>query len=126
MLIAGELVLWSAIGMGVLLITFVIAIASALVRAKDVDCTCFGLLYKEKVSRVTLVRDLVLLTITILVALWDRAPIALGDAFVDVGFPGAYVGFVLLLGFSAISGMLLISTARESMRQRHFARSLRS
>lgn len=49
----------------ILLVSFILAITIALARRQNLDCSCFGLLYRERVNRGILLRDGVLLAMSI-------------------------------------------------------------
>ena len=52
--------------------SFVIAMVTAIARKQHVECTCFGLLYREKVGWSTVLRDAVLAALA--VAVWLLPP----------------------------------------------------
>ncbi|MBI4312789.1 MAG: DoxX family membrane protein, partial [Chloroflexi bacterium] len=56
----GILPRFAALSSLALLASFVIAMTTAVRRGQNLDCGCFGLLYREKVGPPTIARDLVL------------------------------------------------------------------
>lgn len=68
------------IGTGValfLLGTFLVAAAAAMARGLDLTCSCFGLLYRERVGWPTLTRDALLAGLVLAVLLFDSGRFAI-------------------------------------------------
>ncbi|HEX6506145.1 MAG TPA: MauE/DoxX family redox-associated membrane protein, partial [Chloroflexota bacterium] len=64
---------WGALGAGVLLLAFISGIARSMVRGETPDCHCFGQIHSEPAGWRTLLRNVVLLTITALVVSQGRS-----------------------------------------------------
>lgn len=62
-----------------LVLMFVVASAKVLIKKQKIECGCFGLLYRETISKATLVRDSILLMACISVAYWGTELPTLGS-----------------------------------------------
>lgn len=65
---------WAAVGAAVLLITFIVGIANALIQGRRPDCGCFGALKPAPIGASTVARNGVLLVLAGLVAGWGPGP----------------------------------------------------
>jgi uncharacterized membrane protein YphA (DoxX/SURF4 family) len=73
----GLLTPWAGAAALAMLTSFLIAMVVAILQKRHVECTCFGLLYREKVGWNTVARDLVLAGLAVLVVLLPgRSPLA--------------------------------------------------
>jgi putative oxidoreductase len=76
-LVAGILVRPGAVILCGLLVFFVGAMASALLRGLTIDCGCFGSVYSTPVSWTRIGEDLVLLLLGLHAAVWERSWLSL-------------------------------------------------
>ena len=60
---------WGSLTVGLLLVAFMVTVGTAMARKQNLSCSCFGLLYREKVGWHTLYRDAILLGMAALVFL---------------------------------------------------------
>ena len=70
LLLSEFLVTWGALAAIGMLVTFMIAVGSAMVRGLNLSCSCFGILYRERVGWPTQIRDSVLLAMAVYV-IWQ-------------------------------------------------------
>lgn len=68
-LLAGVMVRAAAIGLGTLLVTFIVAVAANIIRGLELPCGCFGLRHNRTVGWGLLVEDLALLAMTLILVL---------------------------------------------------------
>jgi uncharacterized membrane protein YphA (DoxX/SURF4 family) len=66
-LIVGVVTALTAFTVAVLCMIFLIASASAMIRRLNINCGCFGMLYREPVGRQVIVRDSILLALSLYV-----------------------------------------------------------
>jgi len=76
-----------------MLLSFMVGIAVALHRQLNLQCGCFGLLYREKVGPRTLARDGVLLLLSIEVLVFDQGRFALSAVVSELDQPANVVAF---------------------------------
>jgi hypothetical protein len=103
-LLLGILTSTSALSIAVLSLVFFLASISAIVRRLNIECGCFGLLYREKIGAPALLRELLLFGLAIFI--WqfeaDRIGIdSLATANFDVSFIATLVILVLVASLSA-------------------------
>jgi hypothetical protein len=80
---------WGALVALVLLTSFMTAVAIAMYRKQDLTCTCFGLLYRERVGWNTQTRDGILWLLAAAVFLGPATP-----TFGDLVTSGSLLGYV--------------------------------
>lgn len=103
-----------------LLLTFAVAVASALARGINTNCDCFGLLYRERLRRSTLLRDAALAGMAIVVLAAGRGRFSLqhrnGDAELLVWF--------VMASAYAVPAYLFWMLARHRLFTRYRGRSM--
>ena len=70
MLLTGWYSRFGALLVMAMTVSFIIAATIALVRHQNIACSCFGLLYRERISVFTLIRDFIILGISLFVFLF--------------------------------------------------------
>ncbi len=101
-----------------LLATFMIAVGSAMIRRLSLDCTCFGLLYREKVGWHTQIRDLIMILLAAYALLFGDTTYSLSSMLSDPdGSAPALTAIVLTFAasswISALSLRLHLRTTRS-------------
>ena len=96
------------------LLSFVIAAGIVIRRGTHLDCGCFGLLYRERIGRVTVARDVVLLLLAVDMLLLDNGRFALTAIMKGIQEPvNALVLFLVLLSFIATLGIIAFGYRRR-------------
>jgi len=112
--------IWLATGLVIVLVFgFMLAISVAISRGLDLNCECFGLLYRERVGPPTLARDAVLLVFAFLVLLFDNGRFSLATSINNVPNTPDVVALMLALSFFSVScalGWLAIRRTRHVSR----------
>ena len=67
MLLTGVYAGWAALLVVGMLVSFMIAVGIAMGRKLNLNCSCFGLLYRERVGWSTQIRDGILLAMALLI-----------------------------------------------------------
>ena len=67
MLLTGAYAVWAALLVVGMLVSFMIAVGIAMVRKLNLNCSCFGLLYRERVGWSTQIRDGILLVMALII-----------------------------------------------------------
>ncbi len=95
---------YAAVAALLLLAGFSVAVARTLVRGDQVDCNCFGALGEDRVSRWTLVRDLVLMVPAafLVVVSWSEAGPSAVAWIGNLSGTGAVAGLALAAGLAAL------------------------
>ena len=98
-LFLGWQVRWGAFTILLMLLSFAVAVSIVMVRGQNLSCSCFGLLYQERVGWHTLVRDVMLIVLGSLVFVVEDGSFSIiksiNDGFTPVMI--IYVTFVSLL-----------------------------
>lgn len=106
---------------GVLLAGFSVAVVANLVRGREIDCGCYGVVAERRITWLTVVRNAVLIAMAAVVAAVAPTGLSL-DALLGAS-GGATVGdlaaFALFMG--AVVGVLGASVAQEAIRLRRLA-----
>jgi len=92
----------------VLLLSFMIAVASAMLRHLDLDCSCFGLLYRERIGWSVLARDGILAGLALGALLVESGRFALPTVVRALHRPSDILAFALTLAVAAASLSVLI------------------
>ena len=66
---------------------FMLAIGVAMIRRQNLNCSCFGLLYRERVGWGTQIRDGILVILAAFLAVTDDATLALHSLSQDHSLP---------------------------------------
>ena len=72
LLLTGFYPTWASLVVSAMLLIFMIAVGIAMARRLSLSCSCFGLLYRERVGWSTQVRDVVLLALAVFVLSGDH------------------------------------------------------
>jgi uncharacterized membrane protein YphA (DoxX/SURF4 family) len=120
--------IWLAAGLVIVLVLgFMLAISVAISRGLDLNCQCFGLLYRERVGLSTLARDAVLLVSAVVVLLFDDGRFSLLASVSNLPNTPDLVAFVLALSsFSTSCFLGLLSFRRSRHISRYKSSGLRS
>jgi|SRR3990172_2402467 len=97
-----------------LMASFLVALLSALWRKLNVSCPCFGLLYRREVGPKTLLRDLVLLMMSLSIVVWGELPQGLLQALSSSATKPASLAIVMATLVSLIGSMYLSFLALRS------------
>lgn len=102
---------WTTVGAGlalILLTSFLVAVAAAMKRGLDVTCSCFGLLYRERVGWRTLIRDAVLATLALIVLLFDNSRFTVPTALQSLDRPPDAIALAVTVILSTASVILAL------------------
>jgi uncharacterized membrane protein YphA (DoxX/SURF4 family) len=95
LLFSGLFVRSAALVLAALLIAFMVAVAIAIKRGDHLECSCFGLLYREPIGRSTLVRDGILLGLILIVLMVDDGSLTFLALLSDISNPLSALAVVL-------------------------------
>ena len=98
---------WAAGAAVVLLVAFMIAVGLAMLRGFDLSCSCFGLLYRERVGWGTQVRDGVLLLMALFVFSQGDSSPSVAQMVAEPGLAAHAVGLGATV--AAVAGSLLVT-----------------
>ena len=90
-LLFGFLIHLSALAALAMVASFMIAALWAIARRLNLTCSCFGLLYRERIGLSTVVRDIVMAACCIVIVLFDHGEFAMFRLIVD---PAEFVEIV--------------------------------
>ncbi len=108
-LLSGELARWGAALAAALLLLFIGLVANNIRRKIDIECGCFGLLWRERTGPPTIVRDAILLAAALTVAI-GGAGVTVRDAFAEPrGFRGAIPVALLAVVVMGSCGIALMA-----------------
>ncbi len=116
LLLTGFYANWAALAVAIMLVSFMIAVGVAMVRKFNLSCSCFGLLYRERVGWSTQIRDGVLLVMAVFILIADAREVTLADMLAEPGRLSYAVGLTftaLALGLGLIVAFLSIRLARQ-------------
>ena len=103
----------------VMLLTFMAAVGMVMRRGEHLNCSCFGLLYRERVGWPTQLRDGVLLLMALLIFLADDGSLTLSGLLTDVDIPSYAVALAGSLAVFVLSvGVVIVSFAAGRARKR--------
>ncbi len=114
-LILGYYTSWAAVIAALMLMSFITAVSLAILRRQALECSCFGLLYRERVGWVTLARDVLLLGLALILALWGSGSPTVSDLVSNLSHAGyvmALAAVTMVLGFSVLVAYLYFRDAR--------------
>lgn len=92
---------WAALGAMALLIAFIAGIGNALIQGRRPDCGCFGALRPTPIGISTLVRNVALLVVAGLVAIWGPGP-SVDGWLVSRNTASLVTLAILILGVAAV------------------------
>jgi len=103
LLFSGIAVQVALIGVVTLLASFMLVTIMSIRRGLSLHCDCFGLLFRERVGRATLIRDLVLFAVALAVLAFDEPTFTMVELVNDSTEPSS-------LGWAAITiSMFIVS-----------------
>jgi putative oxidoreductase len=106
---------FAALTVAAVMATFLFAVASAMHRRLDVDCDCFGLLYQERTGYPTLARDVVLLSIAMLLVGFPNDSLSLSKCLDNPGYLNHAIALSLTafaFSLSSVLGGLAVKRVR--------------
>lgn len=107
-LLLGGILIPVAAGLALLLVvSFLVAVASAMARGLALDCSCFGLLYRERVGWPVLARDGLLALLIVAILLFDSGRFALPTVLSPPYQPADLLALALTLG--VLVGSLVVA-----------------
>ncbi|MBM3934463.1 MAG: DoxX family membrane protein [SAR202 cluster bacterium] len=98
----------------IFIVAFMVAVAVAMARKFNLTCTCFGLLYREKVGWKTQARDAVLLAMAVYVVILEDGTLSFGYLASNVTQLGNAIGIVITVVALVASVLVLAWTMNES------------
>ncbi len=104
-----------------MLSTFIAAVGIALARKQRLDCSCFGLLYRERVNRSALLRDGVLIILAFAVLFLDDCSLTLAHLLVNADEPSYALALAGLVATGALTSPVAYLNLREVKRRRFLA-----
>lgn len=115
-LISGHYGREAAVVIATLLTVFMIAVGAAMARRIHLSCSCFGLLYEERVGWSTLARDAVLLGMALGIMVFggdELGPPVLLDTSVSPMYVGRVAGALVTVLLAGYVGYLSFSRGRS-------------
>lgn len=118
LLLSGFLSRWAALAAILMLVSFISAISIAIRRGYHLDCSCFGLLYREPIGWSIMARDSVLVVAALVVFWADNGSLTLPTLIDHFGTPFATAA-LLLTGVTFVGSlvMALVSAVRDPLRR---------
>ena len=116
LLLIGVYTAWAAMGVVVMLLAFMTAVGVAMARKLNLTCSCFGLLYRERVGWGTQIRDGILLGPALFILAVDANAPTLADMLSNPGRLGNALGLaftVFVLCGAAILAYLSLRMSRR-------------
>ena len=121
LLLAGFYTEWAALGVAVMLVVFMVAVGVAMARKLNLTCSCFGLLYRERVGWSTQIRDAILLAAALFILVAENGGPTIADMIAEPGKLSNAVG--LALTAIALASALAIASLSVRPARRHPANS---
>ena len=122
LLLTGFYTDWAALGVAVMLVMFMIAVGVAMARKLNLTCSCFGLLYRERVGWSTQIRDGILLALALFILVAENGGPTIADMFAEPGKLSNALGLALTtiaLASALVITALSIRTARRHPANAH-------
>ncbi|MDE2718615.1 MAG: DoxX family membrane protein [Chloroflexota bacterium] len=117
LLMTGVYTAWAALGVAVMLGVFMVAVGVAMVRKLNLTCSCFGLLYRERVGWSTQIRDGVLLALALFIFVADTGGPTMADMLADPERLDHAIGLVLTLTTASAAVAIAVLSAHLARRQ---------
>ena len=117
LLLTGFYTEWAALGVAVMLVVFMVAVGVAMVRKLNLSCSCFGLLYRERVGWSTQVRDGILLALALFILVAENGSPTVADMLAEPGKLSHALG--LALTAIALASALAIAALSVRTARRH-------
>ena len=117
LLLTGVYTEWAALGVAVMLLTFMFAVGVAMARKLNLTCSCFGLLYRERVGWSTQIRDAILLAVALFILVAETGGPTVADMLAEPG----RLDHALSLAFTIIAAVssLVIASLSVRLARRH-------
>ena len=109
---------WAALAAVFLLIVFMIAVSTAMIRRLNLNCSCFGLLYRERVGWRTLLRDAVLIGVASVIVIGSSKALTVADLLSNPEELSHSIGLMATVVAIGIGVLGLVLTVRQ-MRHIH-------
>ncbi len=105
---------WAAVAVVVMLLSFMAAVGVVMFRGENLSCSCFGLLYRERVGWPTQVRDAFLLLLALFVLFADDGTLSLDSMLAGADQIESAIGLVLTAVVAGLSVAVSVLAAQES------------
>lgn len=115
LLLIGVLAEIAAAAVILLLTSFMIAVGVAMWRRTNLECSCFGLLYRERVGWSTQIRDAVLLVMTVPIFLAEE-PVSLHYLLANLSHPAEAALLVIMSSTILVSSAVALVSLRVQRR----------
>ena len=118
LLITGVYTEWAALGVAVMLLTFMFAVGVAMARKLNLTCSCFGLLYRERVGWSTQIRDAILLALALFILVAENGGPTIADMLAEPGKLSNAVGLALT-AIALASALVITALSIRAARRQH-------
>lgn len=125
-LLLGWQVKWGALGIILMLSTFAVAVSVVMARHQNLSCSCFGLLYSERVGWHTLVRDALLALMGVLILVLEDGTVSIVTSVTDGFTPVTAVALAAAILMIIASVLLALLTKTGYLFGRRLPRPGRS
>ncbi len=126
LLITGVYTAWAALGIAFMLVVFMVAVGVAMVRKLNLTCSCFGLLYRERVGWSTQIRDGVLLALALFIFVADTGGPTMADMLAEPERLDHVIGLALTLITAAAAVAIALLSANSRRQHVHAASAISS
>ena len=117
LLLTGIYTNWATLGVAVMLLTFMVAVGVAMARKLNLTCSCFGLLYRERVGWSTQIRDGILLAAVLFILVADTGGPTMADMLAEPGKLSHALGLALTVVALTASLAIAVLSVRMARRQ---------
>ena len=118
LLLTGFYTEWAALGVAVMLVTFMIAVGVAMARKLNLTCSCFGLLYRERVGWSTQIRDGILLAVALFILVAENGGPTVADMLSEPGKLSHTLGLALT-ALALASALVITALSVRAARRQH-------
>ena len=122
LLLTGFYPTWASLVVVAMLLSFMAAAGVAMARGLSLSCSCFGLLYRERVGWSTQIRDGILLAMALCVLVADSGELTLARMVAEPGRVSHALGLTfaaVALGAGLVASTLSIRLTRRQEAQDH-------
>lgn len=102
----------------ILVFSFAVAVVSALARRLNLECSCFGLLYRERVGRQTLIRDGILALLCVEIVSFNNGRFDFTSIMTNPSSITNIVVIVLVI-FTLLTSVILFVRSTEGRSRSH-------
>ncbi|MBM3933704.1 MAG: DoxX family membrane protein [SAR202 cluster bacterium] len=120
--LTGYFTSWAEMVAAFLIVCFITAVATAMRKGLNLSCSCFGLLYRERVGWITQVRDFFLLLLVASVYFFEKEPRTLFGMFRTLDEPLSIAGMGLSLAAVVFVGYVFRISVKGTRRRLERAR----